>query len=171
MTVRLSGNHDNPCKSKMGHSNSKPDVKVGEVWTISAQDYILLLKINSKNILVSRDGLKLVIQRDHNTFEEWCRPNASLPVSATYIRLSTCIIPAEIIKGQHTIVDQIGFVQKALQLVRDLQEVCMMHRNGPKWNRSQKHALTWVERNILKAKTHFCRELENNHVYYMKMTE
>ena len=143
----------------MGLSGSKLEVEVGEVWTHSAQEYILLLKRKAKNILVSRDGLKLVIHHD-GTIEEWGLAGAALVVSATYLRLAPCV-SAEVVKGRHDVIDQIGYVQKALHLVRDLQETCKYRMNTHNWNNAQTHKLRWAERQILQAKTHICKKFEN----------
>ena len=117
------------------------ELPLGEVYTYSTNDYICILKIKNKSILVSRDGLTLVIQHGAGVFEEFYKPSVA---SATFRRLSLCK-PSQIKEGDHTV--QLGFVQKALYITRDSRDICS----------SQKRTLKWAERYILHAELYILK--------------
>jgi len=65
------------------------------------------------------------------------------------------------VKNQLNVVEQMGFVEKALHLLRDLQKTCIKNHNDLKWNREQQHTLKWAERHILHAKKYIHEKFEN----------
>jgi hypothetical protein len=132
----------------MGLSNSKTQIVNGEVyiWWCKSTDYILLFTKKSKNVLISRDGLKLLIYTNKNSrFEEYSTIQNSLdlnkPTNITYCRVTPHVSPMIVKDVIIDINDKKGFVDKAMLLIKFLQTV--------KLKRSQKHDIKWIEKTLL----------------------